>query len=72
MAGRCQIRQMIQDIIENYKKFITQKNWTYAIAAEAIGCCRTHLGRIFNGKRVPSMTLLNKMEQVMKNYNFKE
>lgn len=58
---------MIQEIIEKYKKFIQDKKWTYAIAAEQIGCCRTHLGRIFNGKRIPSITLLNKMEEVMKN-----
>ena len=58
---------MIQEIIDNYYKLIKEKGWTYQIAAEKIGCCRTHLGRIFNGKRVPSMTLLNKMEEVIKN-----
>lgn len=56
----------IQEIIDKYRIFIAKKGWTYAIAADAIGCCRTHLGRIFNGLRVPSMTLLMKMEEVMK------
>ena len=59
---------MIQEIIEKYKNFIEERGWTYAQAAEEIGCCRTHLGRIFNGKRVPSMTLLMKMEEVMNQY----
>lgn len=58
---------MIQTIINNYYNFIKNKNWTYAIAAEQIQCSRTHLGRIFNGKRIPSMTLLTKMEEVMEN-----
>ena len=56
---------MIQKIIDNYFKFIQNKGWTYSIAAEAIGCSRPHLGRIFNGKRIPSITLLKKMEEVM-------
>ena len=57
---------MIQEIIDKYRNFIEYKGWTYAIAAEKIGCCRTHLGRIFNGLRSPSMSLLMKMEEVMK------
>ena len=58
---------MIQEIIDKYYNFIQEKEWTYEVAAKKIGCCRTHLGRIFNGKRIPSMTLLNKMEEVMSN-----
>lgn len=56
---------MIQKIIKEYYNYIRKKEWTYEMAAEKIGCCRSHLGRIFNGKRIPSMTLLNKMEEVM-------
>ena len=61
---------MIQEIIDKYYDFIQKKGWTYEIAAEKIGCCRAHLGRIFNGKRVPSITLLNKMEEVMKDVKY--
>ena len=43
------------------------QDWTYQIAAEKIGCSRTHLGRIFNGLRAPSMSLLMRMEEVMNN-----
>ena len=66
LLRRCQIRQMIQEIIDKYYNFIKQKGWTYQIAAEKIQCSRTHLGRIFNKLRVPSMTLLTRMEEVMK------
>lgn len=65
MGGRCQKRQMIQEIIDNYYKYIKSQGWTYQIAAEKIHCSRTHLGRIFNKLRVPSMTLLKRMEEVM-------
>ena len=58
---------MIQEIINKYYNFIKRKEWTYETAAEKIKCSRTHLGRVFNGRRVPSMTLLMKMEEVMKN-----
>ena len=62
---------MIQEIIKKYKTFIEGKGWTHAKAAEEIGCCRAHMSRIFNGQRIPSITLLNKMEDKMKEYNFK-
>lgn len=58
---------MIQEIIDRYYDFIKRKGWTYQLAAEKIECSRTHLGRIFNGLRVPSMSLLMRMEEVMKN-----
>lgn len=61
---------MIQEIINKYKAFVKYKGWTHAQAAEEIGCCRAHMSRIFNGQRMPSITLLNKMEDKMKEYNF--
>ena len=57
---------MIQEIINRYKAFIKSQEWTHARAAEEIGCCRAHMSRIFNGQRMPSITLLNEMEKVMK------
>lgn len=63
---------MIQQIIDNYKNFIQLKNWTHARATEEIGCCRAHMSRIFNGQRIPSITLLNKMEKVMEKYDYRE
>lgn len=63
---------MIQEIINKYKNFIKSKGWTHARAAEEIGCCRAHMSRIFNGQRMPSITLLNKMEKAIEKYNSKE
>ena len=60
--------KMIQEIIDNFKKFVHDQNWTITKAAEEIGCHRTHLSKIFHGHYVPSMTLLNEMEKVMKEY----
>lgn len=59
---------IIQDIIDKYKNFIERKGWSHARAAEEIGCCRAHMSRIFNGQRMPSITLLNEMEKVMNKY----
>lgn len=61
---------MILEIIQKYYKFIHERGWTYQIAAENINCSRTHLGRIFNGLRAPSMKLVMKMEEVMKQYGY--
>lgn len=58
---------MIQDIIDDYKEFCKYKEWRQEEAAQAIGCCRSHLSKIFSGKRNPSMALLERMEEVMKN-----
>ena len=63
---------MIKEIINKYKTFVEYKGWTHARAAEEIGCCRAHMSRIFNGQRTPSITLLNKMEKKMKEYNYNE
>ena len=63
---------IIQNIIDKYKNFIEYKGWTHLEAAEAIGCCRAHMSRIFNGQRIPSITLLNKMEKVMERYGYDE
>lgn len=57
---------MIQEIIDKYRIFIEAKGWTHKEAAEAIGCCRAHMSRIFNGQRTPSIALLMEMEKVIK------
>lgn len=46
--------------------------WTHKDAAEAIGCCRPHMSRIFKGERTPSIKLLMKMEEVMKENGYTE
>ena len=58
---------MVKDIIEQYKNFCKSKGWLQEESAAKIGCCRTHLSKIFSGQRNPSMKLLEKMEEVMNN-----
>ena len=58
---------MVKDIIEKYQQFCQDRGWIQEEAAEAIGCCRSHLSKIFSGKRNPSMKILEKMEEVMAN-----
>ena len=59
---------LIQEIIDNFYSFIKKKKWTQNYAAQLIGCHYTHLSKIFHGERIPSITLLNEMEKVMKQY----
>ena len=47
---------MIQEIINNYKRFINARGWTHADAAKAVGCCRAHMTRILN-KSVKTMII---------------
>ena len=63
---------MVKNIIEQYKKFCEWKGWIQEQAATELGCCRSHLSKIFSGTRNPSMKILEQMEMVMKKYNYKE
>lgn len=58
---------MTQDIINQFEVFIYRKKWTQTEAAEKLGCSQEHLSRIFRGLRKPSVKILDKMEEVMKN-----
>ena len=60
---------MIQEIIDKFKFFIDKNQLTQEEAAKIIGCCQEHLSRILNNKKTPSIKLLMKMEEVMKNGN---
>jgi len=57
---------MIQEIINKYKQYQMDNRLTQQQAADKVHISRTHLSRIFSGERTPSMTLLNRMEEVMK------
>ena len=56
---------MIEQIIFEFKLYIEVKGWTQVYAAELLDISQAHLSRVLNGKRIPSMTLLHKMEKVM-------
>lgn len=58
---------MIETIINNFKNYIQRKRLTQIEAAEILNISQAHMSRIINGKRVPSMTLLKRMEEVMRN-----
>jgi len=62
-----QVNKLTQDIINRYEAFIYKKQWTQTEAAEKIGCTQEHLSRVFRGLRNPSVKLLDKMEEVMRN-----
>ncbi len=56
---------MIQEIINKFKQYMNKMNWTQGQAAEEINISRTHLNKVLNGREVPSMALLMRMEERM-------
>ena len=56
------------DIITNFHSFCNDNRWTHEVAAEKLGCSRSHVSKIFSGTRNPSIEVLRKMEEVMENY----
>lgn len=61
---------MIQQIIDNFTQFLLIMNITQEQAGEELGCSQEHLSRVLRGQRTPSIKLLMKMEEMMKNYGF--
>jgi len=57
---------MIEEIINNYKQYMEDNHLTQQTAADKIHISRTHLSRILNKERAPSMALLMRMEEVIK------
>lgn len=55
------------DIIANFQGFCNDNNWTHEIAAQKIGCSRSHISKIFAGTRNPSIEILRRMEEVINN-----
>lgn len=56
---------MIQEIIDKFKLYMNKMGWTQGQAAEEIHISRTHLNKVLNGREVPSMALLMRMEERM-------
>ena len=61
-----QVRKLTRDIIKQYELFVYNKGWTQTEAANRIGCSQEHLSRIFKGTKNPSVKLLDKIEEAMK------
>lgn len=60
-------KNMIKDIIKEFKLFCERKGWIQEQIANELKCSRSHVSRIFSGSRKPSMKVLEKMEEVMNN-----
>lgn len=58
---------MVKDIIKQFKYFCEVKGWKQKEIAERLECDRSHVSKIFSGTRNPSITILEKMEEVMNN-----
>lgn len=56
---------MIQEIIDKFKLYMNKRGWTQGKAAEEVHISRTHLNKVLNGREVPSMALLKRMEDTM-------
>ena len=61
---------MIEEIINKYIKFWPLYFKNQGEAAEALNISRSHFNKIINKRDVPSLTLLIRMENKMKEYNF--
>ena len=61
---------MIEEIINNYIKFWPLHFKTQGEAAEALQISRSHFNKIINKRDFPSTSLLIRMENKMKEYNF--
>ena len=56
---------MIQEIIDKFKQYMNEMGWTQGQAAAEINISRTHLNKVLNGREIPSMALLMRMEERM-------
>lgn len=65
-------KNMVKDIIQQFKNFCEVKEWIQEQIAEELNCSRSHVSKIFSGTRNPSIKILEQMEKVMKRYNFEE
>ena len=63
---------MIEEIIRKYIRFMEGHYKTQTAAAEDLHISRAHLNKIIHRHDNPSLTLLKRMEDKMKEYNFKE
>lgn len=60
-------KNMVKDIVKQFKLFCHQKGWIQEEIANKLECSRSHVSKIFSETRNPSIKLLEKMEEVMKN-----
>ena len=61
---------MIEEIINKYIKFYPKYFKNQGEAAETLNISRSHFNKIINKRDKPSLSLLMRMENKMKEYNF--
>ena len=61
---------MIEEIINKYINFWPKYFKNQGDAAEALDISRSHFNKIINKRDKPSLTLLMRMEEKMKEYNY--
>lgn len=61
---------LIEEIINKYIKFYPKYFKNQGEAAEALNISRSHFNKIIHKRDNPSLTLLMRMENKMKEYNF--
>jgi len=61
---------LIEEIINNYIKFYPKYFKNQSEAAEALNISRSHFNKIINKRDKPSLSLLMRMEEKMKEYNY--
>ena len=63
---------LIEEIINKYIKFWPSHFKNQGEAAEALQISRSHFNKIINKRDFPSTSLLMRMEEKMKEYNYEE
>ena len=63
---------LIQEIIDKYIRFMNKHYPNQSAAADDLNISRSHLNKIINNRDKPSLSLLDRMEKKMKEYNYNE
>ena len=60
------IQNSIDSFLNEFELFLTKQKITITAAAEEIGITRSHLSKVIHGRTSPSIELLEKMDNFMK------
>ena len=63
-----QSENYVQQLLEDFERWRKNTNYTQKeVAEQLLHITRSHLNKVLNGKTAPSLYLIQKMEEVMKN-----
>ena len=63
-----QSENYVQQLLKNFEQWRKNTNYTQKeVAEQLLHITRSHLNKVLNGKTAPSLYLIQKMEEVMKN-----